>query len=348
MRFIDEATVRVKAGNGGKGCVSFFRGSHLPKGGPDGGDGGRGGSIYLEASENIQTLLDFKYKAHYEARNGEHGMGSDCYGRKGEDLVLLVPVGTIVTSDDGEIEADLSKHGQRLLVAKGGSGGLGNIHFKSSTRQTPRMSTPGEEGEERELKLELKVMSDVGLVGFPNVGKSSLLSVLTAAHPKIADYPFTTLTPQLGVNKTESGEDQDEFIIADIPGLIPGAHQNLGLGHKFLRHISRSRLLLFVLAFDREFGLEEMFQKLRLELQLFDHALLKRPYVICVNKSDLLLSEEIESELKVRWMEEWNEFSKDHPNSYLVSVHSKKGLDALQNALRSALLSNKSAVLNCA
>jgi GTP-binding protein len=350
MRFIDEATIKIKAGDGGNGCVSFFRGPHLPKGGPDGGDGGRGGSIYLEASTNVQTLLDFKYKAHYEGDRGEHGMGSDCYGRKGEDLTLLVPVGTVVSSNDGAIEEDLSTPGQRLLVAKGGAGGLGNIHFKNSVRQTPRMATKGELGEERELRLELKVLSDMGLIGFPNVGKSSLLAAMTAATPKIANYPFTTLTPQLGVFRSEENPDQSDggAVIADIPGLIPGAHQNLGLGHKFLKHVSRSRMLLFVLAFDRQWRLEEMFQMLRLELKLFDHLLLNREYMIAVNKSDLLESDEIEEELREAWRQEWMDFKESHPEACLISATEHTGLDALQKEISARLLSKSGHMLNCA
>lgn len=343
MRFIDEAKIKVRAGKGGNGCMSFFRGPHLPKGGPDGGDGGRGGSIYLEASENVQTLLDFRYKPEYDAPNGEPGMGSDCYGRKGEDIILQVPVGTVVHSDDGVVFEDLTTHGQRVLVAKGGTGGLGNIHFKSSTRQTPRMATPGEPGEERELLLELKVLSDVGLVGFPNAGKSSLLRAFTKATPKVADYPFTTLVPQLGVSLSK-----ESFIIADIPGLISGAHQNVGLGARFLRHISRSRLLLFVLAFDREWTLENALQSLRLELQLFDHKLLERPWMVAVNKSDLLTDESIEENIRHGWQTEWIEFQKQHPSSFLISALHREGLDALQRGIQQALLSKNPAVLDCA
>ncbi len=349
MRFIDEAKIKVKAGDGGNGCISFFRGSHMPKGGPDGGDGGRGASIYFEASENLQTLLDFRYKREYEGDRGEHGMGSDCYGRKADDLVLLVPVGTMVTSEDGEIEADLAEHGQRLLVAKGGSGGLGNIHFKSSTHQAPRVATSGKIGEERELKLELKVLSDVGLVGFPNAGKSSLLSVLTAATPKVADYPFTTLTPQLGVFDSKPVFDRDEkFIIADIPGLIPGAHQNFGLGHKFLRHVSRSSLLLYVVSFDRQWGLEENYQKLRLELQLYDHRLLERNSLICINKIDLLEDSGVESDVREGWQKEYEEFLLAHPGTVGISALHRRGLAALQKALTLGLLSNEPRVLDCA
>jgi len=343
MRFIDEAKIKVKGGDGGNGCISFFRGSHMPKGGPDGGDGGRGASIFFEASLNIQTLLDFRYKREYEGGRGEHGMGSDCYGRKADDVVLMVPVGTVVTSDDSEVEADLSEHGQRIMVAKGGTGGLGNIHFKSSTRQAPRMATSGQLGEERELKLELKVLSDVGLVGFPNAGKSSLLSVMTAATPKVANYPFTTLTPQLGVIDSE-----ERFIIADIPGLIPGAHQNLGLGHKFLRHVSRSSLLLYVVSFDRDWGLEENYQKLRLELQLFDHHLLERNSLICINKIDLLEDSSIEEEVREEWKKQYGEFMAAHPGSVGISALHRTNLAALQKSLSAGLLSNANAVLDCA
>ena len=242
MKLVDEAEILVTAGNGGNGCVGFRREKFIPLGGPDGGDGGSGGSVWLLADENLNTLVDFRHQTTFRAQRGENGMGRQMYGKAGEDLTITVPVGTVVTNvSTDEVIGDLTRHGDRLLVAKGGKGGLGNMHFKSSITRAPRKATPGEEGEERLLKLELKLLADVGLLGFPNAGKSTFIRAVSAATPKVADYPFTTLYPNLGVVSVEAHRS---FVIADIPGLIEGAADGAGLGATFLRHLQRTRLLL--------------------------------------------------------------------------------------------------------
>lgn len=339
MRFVDEANIKVTAGRGGNGIVSFRREKFAPKGGPDGGDGGRGGSIYLEASEDIQTLLDFRYAREYKAEDGERGRGAMCYGAGADDIILQVPLGTLVKSSDGEIESDLCEKGMKILVARGGQGGLGNIHFKNSVDQAPRKSTPGEEGEERELHLELKLLSHVGLVGLPNAGKSTLLSSLTAAHPKIGDYPFTTLSPQLGVLTNEPS-----ITIADIPGIIEGAHRGAGLGLQFLRHISRASHLLFVLSFERSQRLEEIYQNLLSEIAAYDSLLLKRPRLLCVNKSDLL--ENGASEDSALWTEDWVAFKRKFPDALLISAKHHRGLEILVDAIRSRVLMPTTAMVS--
>ncbi|HWU71526.1 MAG TPA: GTPase ObgE, partial [Pseudoxanthomonas sp.] len=238
MKLVDEAEIQVIAGNGGNGCVGFRREKFIPLGGPDGGDGGNGGSVWLRADENLNTLVDFRHERNFRAQRGENGMGRQMYGKAGEDLVITVPVGTVVTNvETDEVIGDLTVHGDRLLVAKGGKGGLGNMHFKSSVTRAPRKATPGEEGEQRLLKLELKLLADVGLLGFPNAGKSTFIRAVSAATPKVADYPFTTLYPNLGV---VSVEPHRSFVIADIPGLIEGAADGAGLGAQFLRHLQRT------------------------------------------------------------------------------------------------------------
>ena len=234
MKFIDEATIRVFAGDGGNGIASFRREKYEPMGGPNGGDGGRGGSIHVESDENINTLVDFRFVKNYRAKRGENGRSAECYGAKGADLILRVPVGTVITEkQSGEVLADFEIHGERRIIANGGKGGLGNVHFKSSTNRAPRQCTQGEPGEEFELYLELKVLADVGLLGMPNAGKSSLIRSISAAKPKVADYPFTTLQPNLGVVRVDN---ERSFVVADIPGLIEGAADGHGLGHQFLRH----------------------------------------------------------------------------------------------------------------
>ncbi|MER1968718.1 GTPase ObgE [Castellaniella sp. GW247-6E4] len=245
MKFVDEATIEVIAGKGGNGVASFRREKFIPKGGPDGGDGGRGGSIHAVADRNINTLIDYRYARLHRARNGENGRGSDQYGAGAPDIILRMPVGTtIFDADTDELLFDLDHDGQRATVAAGGGGGLGNLHFKSSTNRAPRQCTPGQEGEQRRLRLELKVLADVGLLGMPNAGKSTLISKVSNARPKIADYPFTTLHPNLGVVRSSA---EHSFVIADIPGLIEGASEGAGLGHLFLRHLSRTRVLLHIL-----------------------------------------------------------------------------------------------------
>lgn len=332
MRFVDEVKIRVAAGNGGSGCMSFRREKYIPKGGPDGGDGGRGGSVYFEASKDVQTLIDFRYQREYRAPNGQRGMGAQCYGKSGEDIILKVPIGTIIRSSDHEVEADLTADGQRVLVAKGGKGGLGNIHFKSSVNQAPRQSTPGEPGEERDLQLELKLMSDVGLVGFPNAGKSTLLNALTAANSKVGDYPFTTLAPYLG-----SVAGDPPFIIADIPGILEGAHTGVGLGIQFLKHISRSYGLLMLVSFELDRTLDRTLGILLQEIENFDRRLLDRPRFIVVNKSDRLNDSSFSEEQREIWKAEWMQFQERHPHALLISASHHEGLDTLRDQIRSTL-----------
>src|SRR5918992_4262309 len=243
MKFIDEAKIEVHAGSGGNGAATFRREKYVPRGGPDGGDGGRGGSVWARADRNVNTLVDYRFARIHRAKDGERGMGSDCNGRAGSDIELRVPVGTLVRDEEsGELVADLAKDGQRALLARGGAGGLGNIHFKSSVNRAPRQFTPGEPGEVRKLVLELRVLADVGLLGLPNAGKSTLIRAVSSARPKVADYPFTTLNPSLGVVRV----GETSFVLADIPGLIEGASEGAGLGHQFLRHLARTRLLLHI------------------------------------------------------------------------------------------------------
>lgn len=288
MKFVDEATIRVQAGNGGDGCVSFRREKFIPYGGPNGGDGGHGGSVWLQADEGLNTLIDFRHQRVFKAQRGQNGMGSDMYGKGGEDITVRVPIGTVVTYvETDEIIGDLTRHGERLLVAQGGKGGLGNIHFKSSVNRAPRQSTPGTPGEVRELKLELKLLADVGLLGFPNAGKSTFIRAVSAATPRVADYPFTTLHPNLGVVRIEADRS---FVVADIPGLIEGAADGAGLGMQFLRHVSRTRLLLHVVDVAPIDGADpvEQVRAIEQELVKFDETLLQRPRWLVLNKSDML------------------------------------------------------------
>jgi len=242
MTFIDQAQIRVKAGDGGSGCVAFRREKFVPKGGPSGGDGGAGGSVYIVATKRLNTLYHLQFQREWKAGRGQHGMGSNCSGYNGDDVTIELPVGSVVrNADSGELIADLTRDGERVLIAKGGRGGQGNQHFATATRQAPRFAQPGEEGEERRLSIELKLIADVGVIGLPNAGKSTLISVISAAKPKIADYPFTTLVPNLGV---VSADDDETFVVADIPGLIEGAHEGHGLGDQFLRHVERCSVLV--------------------------------------------------------------------------------------------------------
>jgi len=292
MKFVDEAIIKVQAGDGGNGCASFRREKFIPFGGPDGGDGGDGGSVWLVADEGLNTLIDFRHQRVFKAQRGQNGMGSDMYGKGGEDTVVRVPVGTVVTNvDTGEVIGDLTAHGQRLLVAQGGKGGLGNIHFKSSVNRAPRKATPGTPGEVRELKLELKLLADVGLLGFPNAGKSTFIRAVSAATPRVADYPFTTLHPSLGV--VSLGTDQS-FVIADIPGLIEGAAEGAGLGIQFLRHVARTRLLLHLVDVAPIDGSDpaEQVRAIEQELAKFDPELLRRPRWLVLNKADVLPADE--------------------------------------------------------
>jgi GTP-binding protein len=289
MKFIDEAKIEVHAGKGGDGVASFRREKFVPKGGPDGGDGGRGGSIYALADRNINTLVEYRFARIHRARGGEPGHGSDRYGKGAEDIVLPMPVGTVISElETGEVIADLASDGQRVLIAKGGAGGLGNIHFKSSTNRAPRQHTLGEPGEERELKLELKVLADVGLLGLPNAGKSTFIRAVSAARPKVADYPFTTLHPNLGVVRVDHGKS---FVIADIPGLIEGAAEGAGLGHQFLRHLARTRLLLHLVdlaPFDTAADPVHDARAIVEELRKYDEELYRKPRWLVLNKIDLV------------------------------------------------------------
>ena len=289
MRFIDEVTIDVRAGHGGAGCVSFRREKYIPKGGPDGGNGGRGGHVILVASTRKNTLQELYLRKHLYAQNGQPGMGRDRHGRNGEDIIVEVPVGTVVKNEAGEVLADLDAEGARCMLARGGRGGLGNASFKSSTNQAPRYAQPGEPGEEGRRRLELKVMADVGLVGLPNAGKSSLLARISNAHPKVADYPFTTLKPVLGEVFTEDG---DGFVVADIPGLIEGAHEGRGLGSRFLRHVERTRLLLHLVdAADPARDIEAQMREVEAELRGYGDAVWGKPRLLVVNKVDALTDE---------------------------------------------------------
>jgi GTP-binding protein len=296
--FVDEATIHVKAGDGGNGCVSFRREKYIPKGGPDGGDGGDGGSIVFVADVNKNTLLDFSGRHHWKAPRGQAGMGKKMYGKAGEDLVIPVPPGTVVYDRDlGIMIADLDEPGKRAVVAQGGKGGRGNWHFKSSTNQTPRYAEPGTEGQERFLRLELKLIADVGLVGMPNAGKSTLLSVVSAARPKIADYPFTTLDPQLGIAEL-SGDRR--IVLADIPGLIEGAQHGAGLGHAFLRHIERTKVIVHLLDMFPADGSDpaENYRKIRGELQAFSPELAQKRELVAANKMDLAVDDDALNKLQ--------------------------------------------------
>ena len=295
MKFVDEAQIRVEAGDGGNGCVSFRREKYIPFGGPNGGDGGDGGSVWLVATENLNTLADFNFQPLHRAERGENGMGSDCKGKKGTDCRVRVPVGTTVYDvETGECLGDLAKAGEELLVAQGGFHGLGNTRFKSSTNRAPRRATHGTPGEHRILKLELKVIADVGLLGLPNAGKSSLIRAVSAARPKVADYPFTTLHPNLGVVRVDSFRS---FVMADIPGLIEGAAEGAGLGLQFLRHLSRTGLLLHVIDVEPYETLEHPVvsaKKIIAELGKWDEHLLDKPRWLVLNKIDRLPEEEVE------------------------------------------------------
>jgi GTP-binding protein len=284
VKFVDNATIFVKAGDGGRGCVSFRREKFVPKGGPDGGDGGRGGHVYLHSNRQLSTLLDFRYRKDYLAGRGAHGMGARKTGKDGGDIVIDVPCGTLVrNAATGEIIADLTDDDQKVLIAKGGRGGRGNQHFATSTRQAPRIAEPGGTGDSFDLEMELKLMADVGLVGFPNAGKSTLISVLSAAKPKIADYPFTTLVPNLGIVRYD---DYKSFVMADIPGIIEGAAEGRGLGLQFLRHIERTKILVLLVSADAE-DIEKEYATLLKEMEKFDPALLGKPRIAVISKMDI-------------------------------------------------------------
>ena len=322
MSFVDEAKFFVKAGDGGNGCVSFRREKYVPKGGPDGGDGGKGGSVLIRATARLNSLIDFRYKSHFKADRGTHGRGKDCYGAKGKDCLIEVPVGSILKdAETDEVLIDLAVDGQSFLAAQGGDGGLGNSHFATGANRTPRYATKGYPGEERWLKIELKLIADVGLVGLPNAGKSTLLSRLSAANPKIADYPFTTLEPQLGVLQYSYYEP---CIIADIPGLIEGAHQGLGLGHKFLRHIERTSILLHVIDISDD-NYRDNYRVIENELQSYKEELARRTRFTVLNKVDMVDPEMVE---EIR-----EELGREGITTIAISAETGEGLEKLKEAI---------------
>ena len=320
--FIDYVEIRVKAGKGGNGCTSFRREKYVPKGGPDGGDGGDGGDVIIEVDPHMTTLLDFRYVKHYKAKNGGDGKGASKHGKRGEDVWIKVPPGTIVKDiETKRILVDLTKEDQIYVGAKGGKGGKGNARFKSPTHQAPRKSEPGTKGEEKKLSLELKLLADVGVVGHPNVGKSTLLAKLSSARPKIADYPFTTLSPNLGMVMLNESKS---FVVADIPGLIEGAHQGKGLGLQFLKHIQRTKLLLYLLDVTSP-DMKRDYEALQNEIKLFDPQLLKCPRVIAINKIDLLPEGKIKR------------FNNNQNNICYISALTEQGLRILLDIIRSEL-----------
>jgi GTP-binding protein len=329
MKFVDEIRIRVKAGNGGNGCASFRRERFVPKGGPNGGDGGEGGKVILLADARLLTLLDLSFPQQFRAPKGSHGKGKDQTGRGGEDLILRVPVGTLVRDDEtGEVLHDLMIDGQQVIAAKGGRGGRGNARFATPTQRAPRHAEKGEPGQERWLRLELKLLADVGLVGYPNVGKSTLLSKISSARPKIADYPFTTLAPNLGVVLQE---DHRPFVVADIPGLIEGASKGAGLGLTFLRHVERTKLLIHLLDISEtpSRNAVENFRSLNDELRAYQASLEDKPQVLALNKIDLPEVQERASGIRTQ-------FEKMGHPLYLISGRTGEGLDALMKAVTSA------------
>lgn len=377
MRFIDEATIRVAGGRGGPGCISFRREVFAPRGGPDGGDGGAGGDLIFTAEEQLGTLQDFRFKRVYQAENGMHGSGSNKAGKDGQDIVIPVPVGTILKdTQTGEILFDFATHGQSWVACKGGRGGKGNAHFVTSTHQAPKFAQPGEESESREITMELKLLADVGIIGFPNTGKSTLISRLSAAKPKIADYPFTTLTPNLGVVALP---EHKSFVVADIPGLVEGAHRGIGLGHKFLKHIERTRLFVHLLdgtqlledvtkinpaSFSEteeqasspekiqneqlEHALDNLvqrYQAIRKELELFNEKLLHTPEIVVLNKLDLLESDpELVAQARKALRDRITSIRGTHPfpnEPWVISAVSGQGLQDLTFMIQKELESQK-------
>jgi GTP-binding protein len=332
MKFIDESKIEVFAGSGGNGAASFRREKYIDKGGPDGGDGGRGGSIYAQADRNINTLVDYRFARMHRAKNGGSGRGADCYGKGADDVVLRMPVGTVITDiNSGEVIADLAHDGEKVLLAQGGIGGLGNIHFKSSTNRAPRQCTPGTEGETRELQLELKVLADVGLLGMPNAGKSTFIRSVSAARPKVADYPFTTLHPNLGVVRVSP---EKSFVIADIPGIIEGAAEGAGLGHQFLRHLARTRVLLHLVDIAPMYeGIDPVHEARAIlnELKKYDAALYDKPRWLLLNKVDLL---ENRDEKVATFLKEFSDFDR----YFVISAINGEGCKELTYAIMDHLL----------
>ena len=332
MRFVDEVVIEISAGNGGRGCLSFRREKFAPMGGPDGGDGGDGGNVYAKADNNLNTLLDYRYQRIFQAPNGQPGSGADCTGKSGEDLLLTVPIGTMIYDQaTSELIGEVTHDQEKLLIAKGGWHGLGNARFKSSTNRAPRQITPGTPGETRQIRMELKLLADVGLLGLPNAGKSSLIRAVSAATPKVADYPFTTLYPNLGVVSTGPGES---FVMADIPGVIEGAAEGAGLGLRFLKHLSRTRVILHVVDIASN-DVDAITQDMKMivnELKQYNKDLAKRERWIVFNKMDTLLSEESEKLCKdivkkLKWK----------GPVYLISAVQRQGTEPLVNALMSHL-----------
>ncbi len=321
MAFVDEAKFHVKAGDGGNGCVSFRREKYVPKGGPDGGDGGRGGDVIVEAVPELHSLIDFRYHIHYKAEKGTHGKGKDMHGASGKDCIIKVPVGSIITDEHGELLADLSTAGERCVVAQGGAGGMGNPHFASGANRAPRVATKGTPGEEFWLRIELKLLADVGLLGMPNAGKSTLLSKLSAANPKIADYPFTTLEPQLGVLQHSIYKP---CIIADIPGLIENAHEGCGLGHTFLRHVERTSLLLHVVDCSNDLYLEN-YHTINKVLLCYKKELADRTQCIVLNKTDM-----VDPEMVAEMVAEFEAFGS---RVFAVSCVADTGISALKEGI---------------
>lgn len=318
--FVDYVKINCRAGHGGAGSASLHREKYIDKGGPDGGDGGRGGNITLLGNSNLWTLLEFRFKRHFRAQNGGRGGKSRSTGADGEDIISEVPIGTIAKDDEGNIIGEVTENGQELIIAQGGKGGLGNWHFRSATRQTPRYAQPGLDGDERQVTLELKILADVGLVGFPNAGKSTLLSAVSAAKPKIADYAFTTLTPNLGIVEYRNHQS---FIMADIPGIIEGAAEGKGLGHRFLRHIERNSNLLFLIPADTE-DYKKEYEILLNELKKFNPELLDKERILAISKSDML-DDELEAEIKAQ-------LPTDIDTIFISSV-SGKGITELKDLL---------------
>ena len=332
MKFIDESKIEVFAGNGGNGAASFRREKYIDKGGPDGGDGGRGGSVYAVADRNINTLVDYRFARMHRAKNGQPGRGADCYGKGADDIMLRMPVGTVITDiNSGEVVADLAHDGEKVLLAQGGIGGLGNIHFKSSTNRAPRQCTPGTEGETRELQLELKVLADVGLLGMPNAGKSTFIRAVSAARPKVADYPFTTLHPNLGVVRVSP---EKSFVIADIPGLIEGAAEGAGLGHQFLRHLARTRVLLHLVDIAPMYeGVDPVHEARAIlnELKKYDQSLYEKPRWLLLNKVDLLQDRD---EKVAAFLKEFKDFDR----YFVISAINGEGCNSLTYAIMEHLL----------
>jgi GTPase len=334
VKFFDEATIQVHAGKGGDGAATFRREKYVPRGGPDGGDGGRGGSVWAVADRNLNTLIDYRYARIHRAEHGRKGSGSDCHGRAGRDVELRMPVGTVIRDENRNVLTDLARDGQRALLARGGRGGLGNLHFKSSVNRAPRQFTRGEPGESRELSLELRVLADVGLLGLPNAGKSTLIRSVSSARPKVADYPFTTLSPSLGVVRL--GHDAS-FVIADIPGLIEGAAEGAGLGHQFLRHLQRTRLLLHLIdiaPLEQDADPARDARAIARELRKYDVELYRKPRWLVFNKSDL--AQDADTRIRrilrsLRWSGPW----------FKISALSGEGTKALCTAVHRFLASTR-------